>query len=119
MVNIYVLFIFLGEFLFQGILYTDCSLEDWQSAGHASAIQPLHLLQLLLVFWLHTVNPNRKVELEMSRLRDIIKSICCNTGNSYTYIINKTYIRFMNFKYFNLNELNLNNIYSLLGKGNK
>lgn len=69
-----------GEMVFQGTLYSDTKVEDWQEAAAKSNIEPAHLMQLSLHFWLQR-REGVALEAEMMRFADLLKAICSLAGS--------------------------------------
>jgi hypothetical protein len=68
-----------GELVYQGTLYSDTKVEDWKSAAAESCIQPAHLVQLALQFWLQK-REGAALEAEMLRFMELLKAICSLAG---------------------------------------
>jgi hypothetical protein len=66
--------------MYQGTLYSDTKVEDWKSAAAESCIQPAHLMQLALQFWLQK-REGAALEAEMLRFMELLKAICLLAGS--------------------------------------
>ena len=69
-----------GEMIYQGTLYSDTKVEDWKAAAADSCIDPGHLMQLALQFWLQK-REGQALEAEMLRFTELLKAICSLAGN--------------------------------------
>jgi hypothetical protein len=74
-----------GEMVYQGTLYSDTKVEDWKEAAAESHIEPTHLMQLALHFWLQK-REGTALEAEMLRFAELLKAICSLAG-SQSYIL--------------------------------
>jgi hypothetical protein len=68
-----------GEMVYQGTLYSDTEVEDWKKAAAESHIEPAHLMQLALHFWLQK-REGAALEAEMLRFTELLKAICSLAG---------------------------------------
>ncbi|XP_021929910.1 rab3 GTPase-activating protein regulatory subunit-like [Zootermopsis nevadensis] len=64
-----------SELVYQGTLYGDTKMEDWKNAAAESCIEPAHLVQLALQFWLQK-REGSALEAEMLRFMELLKAIC-------------------------------------------
>ncbi|KAJ9600993.1 hypothetical protein L9F63_000831, partial [Diploptera punctata] len=64
-----------SEMIYQGTLYSDTKVEDWKNAAANSCIEPSHLMQLALQFWLQK-REGAALEAEMLRFTELLKAIC-------------------------------------------
>ncbi|PSN52085.1 Rab3 GTPase-activating protein non-catalytic subunit [Blattella germanica] len=64
-----------SELVYQGTLYSDTKVEDWKAAAADSCIEPAHLMQLALQFWLQK-REGAALEAEMLRFTELLKAIC-------------------------------------------
>lgn len=71
--------------VYQGTLYSDTKVEDWKKAAAKSHIEPAHLMQLALHFWLQK-REGAALEAEMLRFTELLKAICSLAG-SQSYIL--------------------------------
>ncbi|PNF37324.1 hypothetical protein B7P43_G00463 [Cryptotermes secundus] len=67
-----------SEMVYQGTLYSDTKVEDWKKAAAKSHIEPAHLMQLALHFWLQK-REGAALEAEMLRFTELLKAICSLT----------------------------------------
>jgi len=74
-----------GDLIYQGTLYSDTKVEDWKSAAAESCIQPAHLMQLALQFWLQK-REGTALEAEMLRFMELLKAICSLAGSHCHYL---------------------------------
>jgi len=72
----------IGEIVYQGTLYSSTEVEDWKRAAAESCIDPAHLMQLALQFWLQK-REGAALEAEMLRFAELLKSICSLAGSHY------------------------------------
>jgi len=68
--------------MYQGTLYSNTEVEDWKRAAAESCIDPAHLMQLALQFWLQK-REGAALEAEMLRFAELLKAICSLAGSDY------------------------------------
>ena len=68
-----------GEIIYQGTLYSNTEVEDWKRAAAKSCIDPAHLMQLAVQFWLQK-REGAALEAEMLRFAELLKAICSLAG---------------------------------------
>nr|CAD7257648.1 unnamed protein product [Timema shepardi] len=64
-----------GELVYQGMLYSECDIEEWRVAATVSTLVPSHLMKLALTFWLNKIEGAALIS-EMMRFSQLIQSIC-------------------------------------------
>ncbi|XP_046609657.1 rab3 GTPase-activating protein non-catalytic subunit [Neodiprion virginianus] len=63
------------QLLYQGWLYSDDPITNWQNVALHSCIQPAILMQFALIYWLHK-KPGAPLEVELKRFKQLLHAIC-------------------------------------------
>ncbi|XP_012253512.2 rab3 GTPase-activating protein non-catalytic subunit isoform X2 [Athalia rosae] len=66
------------QLIYQGWLYSDDSIANWQNAAQQSRIKPAILMQFALIYWLQK-KPGAPLEIELKRFKQLLQAICLLT----------------------------------------